>query len=103
MPSDESASKIATRMSCSTGVSSGATNSWRSRPAWCRWLQPPDRVSYRMLTPTDEDLQKIHDMALKAGLLDRPVDMKELIDRQFIPADIKPAKIDASQPITPPQ
>ena len=65
--------------------------------------QPPDRVSYRMLTPTDEDLQKIHDMALKAGLLDRAVDMKELIDRQFIPADIKPANIDANQPITPPQ
>ncbi len=28
--------------------------------------QPPDRVSYRMLTPTDEDLQKINDMAVKA-------------------------------------
>src|SRR5499433_754538 len=30
--------------------------------------QPPDRVSYRMLTPTDEEMQKIHDMALKAGI-----------------------------------
>jgi NitT/TauT family transport system substrate-binding protein len=65
--------------------------------------QPPDRVSYRMLTPTDEELQRIHDMALKAGLLERPVDMKELIDRRFIPSDIKPADIDASQPITAPQ
>ncbi|HEV3467833.1 MAG TPA: ABC transporter substrate-binding protein [Pyrinomonadaceae bacterium] len=55
--------------------------------------QPPDRVSYRMLTPTDADLQKIHDMALKAGILERPISMADLIDRQFIPADIKPAPI----------
>jgi NitT/TauT family transport system substrate-binding protein len=55
--------------------------------------QPPDRVSYRMLTPTDEELQRIHDMALKAGILERPINMKDLIDRQFIPASIKPADI----------
>jgi NitT/TauT family transport system substrate-binding protein len=56
--------------------------------------QPPDRVSYRMLTPTDADLQKIHDMALKAGILDKPISMGDLIDRRFIPADIRPAPID---------
>jgi NitT/TauT family transport system substrate-binding protein len=56
--------------------------------------QPPDRVSYRMLTPTDEDLQRIHDMALKVGILERPIQMSDLIDREFIPADIKPADID---------
>ncbi|HEV2764103.1 MAG TPA: ABC transporter substrate-binding protein [Pyrinomonadaceae bacterium] len=55
--------------------------------------QPPDRVSYRMLTPTDEDLQKIHDLALKLGLLSKPVPMSELIDRSFIPDEIKPADI----------
>jgi NitT/TauT family transport system substrate-binding protein len=55
--------------------------------------QPPDRVSYRMLTPTDEDLQRIADMALKAGILEKPISMKDLIDREFIPADIKPADI----------
>ncbi len=55
--------------------------------------QPPDRVSYRMLTPTDEELQQIHDMALKAGILEKPIEMKDLIDRSFIPADIKPANI----------
>lgn len=55
--------------------------------------QPPDRVSYRMLTPTDEELQRIHDMALKAGILERPINMKDLIDREFIPASIKPADI----------
>lgn len=57
--------------------------------------QPPDRVSYRMLTPTDEDLQKIHDLALKVGILDKPIKMSDLIDRQFIPQDIKAADIDA--------
>lgn len=56
--------------------------------------QPPDRVSYRMLTPSDEELQKIADMAIKAGILQKPIDMKELVDREFIPADIKPANID---------
>ena len=55
--------------------------------------QPPDRVSYRMLTPTDEDLQQIHDMALKAGILEKPIAMKDLIDRSFIPKEIKPASI----------
>lgn len=57
--------------------------------------QPPDRVSYRMLTPTDEDLQQIHDLALKVGILDKPIRMSDLIDRQFIPQDIKAADIDA--------
>jgi len=59
--------------------------------------QPPDRVSYRMLTPTDEDLQKINDMAVKAGILERPIAMKDLIDRQFIPPDIKPLNLDGGQ------
>lgn len=52
--------------------------------------QPPDRVSYRMLTPTDEELGKIQDMALQAGILTRRVDMKDLVDRSFIPAHIRP-------------
>jgi NitT/TauT family transport system substrate-binding protein len=55
--------------------------------------QPPDRVSYRMLTPTDEEMQQIHDMALKAGILEKPIEMKDLSDRSFIPAEIKPAAI----------
>ena len=56
--------------------------------------QPPDRVSYRMLTPTDEDLEKIMDMGLKAGILEKRIQMRDLVDRQFIPTDIKPANID---------
>lgn len=54
---------------------------------------PPDRVSYRMLTPTDQDFQRIADMALAAGILERPVNVVELLDRSFIPTDIQPAKI----------
>jgi NitT/TauT family transport system substrate-binding protein len=60
--------------------------------------QPPDRVSYRMLTPTDEELQKIHDMALKAGILQTPISMSDLVDRQFIPSVIKSAEIFIEQP-----
>jgi NitT/TauT family transport system substrate-binding protein len=55
--------------------------------------QPPDRVSYRMLTPTDEELGKIRDMAIQAGILTQRIEMKDLVDRSFIPASIKPAVI----------
>ncbi|MBA3455032.1 MAG: hypothetical protein H0T42_18225 [Deltaproteobacteria bacterium] len=54
---------------------------------------PLDRVSYRHLTPTDEDLQQIMKYALKAGILRKPIDLSDLVDRRFIPADIQPAKI----------
>jgi NitT/TauT family transport system substrate-binding protein len=60
--------------------------------------QPPDRVSYRMLTPTDEDLGAIADMALKAGILKTAVDIHALVDRRFIPADIHPADIRVDSP-----
>jgi len=55
--------------------------------------QPPDRVSYRHLTPTDEDLKAIEKYALKAGILRKPIDLSQLVDRRFIPTDIEPAKI----------
>ena len=58
--------------------------------------QPPDRVSYRMLTPTDEEMNKIHEMGLKSGILGKRIEMKDLIDRAFIPAEIKPAAINAN-------
>ncbi len=59
--------------------------------------EPPDRVSYRRLTPTDEEIQKIEDMALKAGILTRRIPMSELLDRRFIPAQILPARISVAQ------
>jgi NitT/TauT family transport system substrate-binding protein len=55
--------------------------------------EPPDRVSYRMLTPTDAELTKIRDMALKAGILTEAIEMKDLVDRSFIPAEIEPAQL----------
>ncbi len=63
--------------------------------------QPPDRVSYRMLTPTDEELQRIQDMGIRAGILSKRVPMSEMLDRSFIPADIQPANIHPSE-IPPP-
>jgi len=61
---------------------------------------PLDRVSYRHLTPTDEDLQQIMKYALKAGILRKPIDLSDLVDRRFIPLDIQPAKIVAPAPKT---
>jgi NitT/TauT family transport system substrate-binding protein len=60
--------------------------------------QPPDRVSYRMLTPGDDEMQRIADMALEAGILDRRLDVRGLVDREFIPSDITPARIDMPAP-----
>lgn len=62
--------------------------------------QPPGRVSYRMLTPTDAELQRIADMGVEAGVLDRPQDVRELIDRRFIPVEIHPANIAPTGPTT---
>ena len=45
--------------------------------------------------PTDEDLQKIEDMALKMGIMRKLVKMSDLIDREFIPKTIEPAEIKA--------
>lgn len=56
-------------------------------------LAQPGRVSYRQLTPTDADLQKIEDMALQQGLLKKRIPMSELIDRDFIPEKITRAPI----------
>jgi NitT/TauT family transport system substrate-binding protein len=54
----------------------------------------PQRVSYVQLTPTDEDLQEIQDMAINMGILKRKIPMSEIIDREFVPKTIIPAAID---------
>jgi NitT/TauT family transport system substrate-binding protein len=46
---------------------------------------PLDRVSYRGLTPTDEDLESIMHYAIKAGILKRELDLGSIVDRRFIP------------------
>ena len=66
--------------------------------------QPPDRVSYRHLTPTTEDMAQIMKYALKAGILTKPIDLSQLTDLRFIPTTINPAQIDANdtpKPATP--
>jgi NitT/TauT family transport system substrate-binding protein len=55
--------------------------------------QPPDRVSYRHLTPSDDDLTQIMKYALKAGILRRPIDVTQLVDRRFVPDVVLPAPI----------
>jgi NitT/TauT family transport system substrate-binding protein len=58
----------------------------------------PARVSYRMLNPTDAELQKIMDMGIKIGQLKKKTSLAELMDRDYIPADpVHPAKVDMSQ------
>jgi NitT/TauT family transport system substrate-binding protein len=57
--------------------------------------QPPDRVSYRQLTPTDEDMRQIMHYAIKAGILHHEIDLSKLLDRRFIPDHIEPAQITA--------
>jgi NitT/TauT family transport system substrate-binding protein len=55
--------------------------------------QPPDRVSYRMLTPDARDLQRIEDMAIKQGLLQKNIALSELTDLRFIPDHLTAAEI----------
>ncbi len=55
---------------------------------------PKDRVSYRMLTPRDDEMQTIADMALESGILERHLDVRGLVDREFIPTDIEAAQIE---------
>jgi NitT/TauT family transport system substrate-binding protein len=59
--------------------------------------QPPDRVSYRQLTPTDEDLHAIMHYAIKAGILRHEIDLGDIVDRRFIPDHIEPARITSTQ------
>ncbi len=50
---------------------------------------PKNRVSYTQLTPEDPDIKVIHDMALEAGLLSKPIELADLVDRQYVPKVIK--------------
>lgn len=55
--------------------------------------EPPDRVSYRQLAPSDDDMRQIMHYALAAGILRRPIELGDLVDRRFIPDHIEPADI----------
>jgi NitT/TauT family transport system substrate-binding protein len=56
---------------------------------------PPDRVSYRNLTPTDDDLEAIMKYAIKSGILQHEIDLDDLLDRQFIPDHIEKIELTA--------
>lgn len=55
---------------------------------------PRDRVTYRMLTPGDAEMQKIEDIGLGLGLLKARTPMSELMDKRFIPKEVVPVVID---------
>jgi len=55
--------------------------------------QPPDRVSYRQLTPTDDDMRAIEHYAIAAGILAHEIPLDDLVDRRFIPDHVVPAPI----------
>jgi NitT/TauT family transport system substrate-binding protein len=57
----------------------------------------PTRVSYRQLNPGDDELQKIMDMGIKLGHLKQQQKIADIIDRNFIPAEVHPAKVDMAQ------
>lgn len=62
--------------------------------------EPPDRVSYRQLTPTDEDMRQIMDTAIRAGILHHAIELGDLIDRRFIPEHIESRSIDGRERTT---
>lgn len=45
--------------------------------------KPPDRVRYSNLRLAREDFQRIHDMALEAGILDAPMKFEDYADPRF--------------------
>lgn len=59
--------------------------------------QPADRVTYRNLNPTDEEMQRILDMGISLGFLKTRTPMSELMDKSFFPEEINPAQIDLSR------
>jgi NitT/TauT family transport system substrate-binding protein len=59
--------------------------------------QPPDRVTFINLNPTDREIQTIMDMGISLGFLKQRTPLRELLDRSFIGDDIEPARIDLSR------
>jgi NitT/TauT family transport system substrate-binding protein len=59
--------------------------------------QPPDRVTFVNLNPTDVEMQRIMDMGISLGFLKIRTPMNELLDRSFIPDSIAPATIDLTR------
>jgi NitT/TauT family transport system substrate-binding protein len=62
-----------------------ARNYYNQDPRLLRFVlsKPPDRVRYSNLALAREDFQRIHDMALAAGILDHPMKFEEYADPRF--------------------
>jgi len=45
--------------------------------------KPPDRVKYSKLRLARQDFQEIHDLALEAGILDKPMQFEDYADPRF--------------------
>lgn len=59
--------------------------------------QPPDRVTYRNLNPTDAEMQRIMDMGMSLNFLKKAIPLADLMDRSFIPAQVQAAHIDLNR------
>jgi NitT/TauT family transport system substrate-binding protein len=59
--------------------------------------QPPDRVTFINLNPSDIEMQRIMDMGISLNFLKVRTPMDKLLDRSFIPDSIAPATIDLSR------
>ncbi len=59
--------------------------------------QPPDRVTYRNLNPTDAEMLRIMEMGISLGFLKKNTPLSELLDRSFFPSVINPAAIDLNR------
>jgi NitT/TauT family transport system substrate-binding protein len=56
---------------------------------------PHDRVSYRGLTPTEVEFEDMIERALKAGILQKKIAVKDLIETRFIPEKIRKIQLQA--------
>lgn len=59
--------------------------------------QPADRVTYRHLNPTDEEMQRIMDMGMSLGFIKKKVPLTELMDRSFIPEKVVATDVNMSK------
>lgn len=53
----------------------------------------PHRVSYTQLTPTNAEFEEIKRMSMKLKIIEKDVPIDELLDRNYIPKEIKAADI----------
>jgi NitT/TauT family transport system substrate-binding protein len=77
-----------------------AASYFRQKPELLEYVltQPPRRVSYHALTPSDQELETIQRLMVDEGLLPAPIALATFIDRRFIPDEITPSPVLAGVP-----